>query len=289
MKRFSLFISAVLLAVSSCGRNGLYISVDNTTWEYMKGNQKAWVSFLDDERVSLIAVNYETDAYQTFSGLFDVDGHRVNITSGTGSSVKMIRTFSHLKNSSNKNYWTKKPAAPDNLPGSVWACLLDDDFLVTYFRGDGTCVEGVFENASHKEGVEYGWKWDTAPYSAEGYGFVSGDSNGTFYGEFLHLDSVIIPRVNSVTAMDGSSSLKGTAWVYDTSGFPGLLIFTSARDFIRIQVSSAAVFSVLEGTYALKGNSLEFVTDSEELNKTCTVSDGQFTYLEKTYSLVHSF
>ena len=112
----------------------------------------------------------------------------------------------------------------------------------------------------------------------------------SFFGnKFMVLDSLAVPCVSTIADTEGTSSLKGTLWTYVSSGYPGFILFSSATEFVRVLVSSNIVYSVLRGEYKLKGNSLEFKTDSEELNRTCTVSDGRFTYLDKTYSLVSSF
>ena len=101
MKRILLALSVLLLSVS-CGKNGLYISVDNTCWEYTLDDQTAWVCFQDDEQASIVQANYGSNNYQTMHGTYVVDGHRVEVTTGS-KLTRLIRTFSHLKNSSSKN------------------------------------------------------------------------------------------------------------------------------------------------------------------------------------------
>lgn len=289
MKRILYALLLPLLAAVSCGRNGLYISVDNTAWEITMDTQVGWPVFLDDEHVSLIQLNYDTHYYQTMNGTFQVDGHRVDV-SADGSAVRMVRTFSHLKNSSNKNYRSIKPEEPGDIAGSVWAVLKSGDLQLTFFQGDGTCISGVYENVTHREGIHYGWSWTSARYAVNGNQLTAGTTSGTFYKGFLRMPSVAVPRVSESTHPEGTSSLKGTVWKYNNAGsYPGFLIFTSATEFVRVLVQNATVFTTLEGTYRLKGNSLEFHTDSEELNRSCTIADGQFTYLEKTYSIVSSF
>ncbi len=287
MKRF-FYAAAVLFAAVSCGKNGLYINVDNTVWEYTTDTQTAWVDFLDGERAGIIGTNGSN--YQTNTGTFTVDGHRVLFTSEDGFSNQFVRTFSHLKNSKNKNYWTKSPEAIGNPKGSVWAAIVEGNLQMLYLADNGYTLEGSFKNVSHKEGIPYGWSWKQKLYSTSGSRFVHGDEEGTSYGGFIRLPDYCIPCVNTPKEDAGfGGDLAGTVWTYETSGYPGFIIFTSNTEFTRVLVSSVYVFSVLNGTYSIKGNSLEFITDSEELNRTCRISDGRFTYLEKTYSKAASF
>ncbi len=290
MKRF-ITAAIVILSAVSCGKNGtdgVYISVDDTCWEYSTDTQVAWPCFIGEETASLIVHNSEVDAFQVLNGTYTLDGHRVDITAE--SSVRMIRTFSHLKNSSNKNYTRIRPSAPESLEGSVWATMKDGDFSFIYCRGDGSGFAGTYPNVNRKEGFPYGWNWEKNVYTASGTEFSSAAGSGIFYGnKFLVAEHVALPCISTVSDTDGDSPLKGTVWTYVSSGYPGFILFTSATEFVRVLVTSTVVFYVLKGEYSIKGNSLEFKTDSEELNKTCRISDGSFTYLDKTYSLVSSF
>lgn len=286
MKRFLYALLIVIYTASSCGKNGLYINVDNTVWEISANNQVGWPCFLDDEHVSVIQVNYENGYYQTLNGLFTVKGHRVDV-SASGTSLYMVRTFSHLKNSSNRNYKCLSPEAPESLVGSVWAYLMDGDFHFYHFLGNDTYRKGVYKNIVHQEGLKYGWDFSTVPYTVSGSHFTSEDGNGYFYkNNFLRLDTVAIPFVCLQENKGGKSSLQGTVWTYQSNGYPGFILFTSDRDFVRILVSSSTVFGTLTGTYSVKGSSVEFQTEAAELCETCPIANGQFTYLEKTYSLV---
>lgn len=290
MKR-NLFAIILLVLSVSCGKNGtdgLYISVDNTCWEISNETLVAWPCYIGDELATIIQYNKAYDAFQVMNGTYSLDGHRVDVAAE--QAVLMIRTFSHLKNSSNKNYIRIQPSAPESMGGSLWATLRNNDFHLVYHRQDGTFMAGTYANAVHKEGIPYGWSWKTGSYSVNGNQYVAGDDKGTFFGnKFMVLDSLAVPCVSTIADTEGTSSLKGTLWTYVSSGYPGFILFSSATEFVRVLVSSNIVYSVLRGEYKLKGNSLEFKTDSEELNRTCTVSDGRFTYLDKTYSLVSSF
>lgn len=286
MKRFVYKLLIVVFAVTSCGKNGLYINVNNTAWEISSNTQVGWPCFLDDQHVSVIQVNNANGYYQVLNGTFSVKGHRVDVTAD-GTSLYMVRTFSNLKNSSNKNYRKLSPEAPEALDGSVWACLKDNDFTFYYFQDNGTCRKGTYQNVSHREGFDDGWSFSNLPYTASGSHFSTADGEGYFYGNaFLRLDSVAVPFVSTPENKDGTSSLKGTVWTYNSgSAYPGFILFTSAKDFTRILVGSNVIFAVLTGTYEIKGDSVAFQTEAAELCETCPIEDGQFTYLKKTYSL----
>ena len=288
MKRFIYAILLLVFTVTSCGKNGLYINVDNTVWEISSDSQVAWPCFLDDQHVSVVQVNHDVGRFQTLNGSFYVKGHRVNVDAD-GSSILMVRTFSHLKNSKNKNYRSKNPANPVGVGGSLWGFLKDGDFHFAYLRQDGVYVEGNYKNVAHQEGIEYGWSWNTGAYQVNGNQFLAGETKGTFYGEFLRLEETCAPCISVIDNPEGTSSLKGTVWTYNTSSYPGFIFFTSSTEFTRVLVLNSTIFDAMEGTYALKGNSIEFTGSSTELDEKCTVSDGRFTYLEKTYSLVSSF
>ena len=72
MKRFVYTLLIVVFAVTSCGKNGLYINVDNTAWEISAGTQVGWPCFLDDQHVSVIQVNNANGYYQVLNGTFSV-------------------------------------------------------------------------------------------------------------------------------------------------------------------------------------------------------------------------
>ena len=283
MKRF-FFALSLLLAVS-CGKNGLYIRMDNTAWETTEDTQVAWPVFLDGERVSLIQADMSSGLYQTLNGTYAVDGHRVLLTVD-GTSLHITRTFSHLKNSKNKNYKRLSPVTPVSASGNLWAGLKDGNLRFLYLSPGGKCMEGTFTNVEHKEGIRADWSWKRMDWDVNGNQLVTGDVAGTFYEGFLRLDTEIIPCISTVEDPDASSSLKGTIWTLQTSSYPGFILFTSATEFTRVLVQSGVALKVLRGTYVRTGNSIEFKTDSMELNQVCAIQGSRFTYLEKTYSRV---
>lgn len=287
MKRFLLAI-IVLFSVLSCGKNGtdgVYISVRNSCWQIATETQVAWPCFIGNDIASVVQVNYEYGAYQIMNGSYTVDGHRVNIAAE--SSILMVRTMGNLKNSSNKNCTRLTPEAPSPLEGTLWVSMKDYDFTFVYHGKDGEYLAGDFFNFTRREGFPYGWNWETGTYAVNGTEYVLEDEKGTFYGDkFMVMKELAIPRVHKAKNLEGTSSLKGTIWTLQQgSGYPGFILFTSATEFVRVLVNSNIIFVVLEGTYSLKGNSLELETNAEELCRTCTIEDGKFTYLQRTYIL----
>lgn len=287
MKRFIIAI-IVLFSVLSCGKNGtdgVYISVRNSCWQIATETQVAWPCFIGNDIASVVQVNYEYGAYQIMNGNYTVDGHRVNINAE--SSILMVRTMANLKNSSNKNCTRLMPEAPSSLEGTLWVSMKDYDFTFVYHGEDGEYLSGNFFNFARREGLPYGWDWETGTYAVNGNQYVLEDKKGTFYGDkFVVMEDLAVPRVHKAKSMAGTSSLKGTVWTLQQgSGYPGFIIFTSATEFVRVLVNSNIIFVALEGTYSLKGNSLELETNAEELCRTCTIEDGKFTYLQRTYAL----
>ncbi len=287
MKRFIIGIIA-LFTVLSCGKNGtdgIYISVRNSCWQIAIENQVAWPCFIGNDIASIVQVNYELGAYQIMNGSYTVDGHRVRVAAE--SSVLMVRTMSNLKNSSNKNFTRLAPEAPSSLEGTLWVSMRDYEFNFVYHGEGGEYLSGVFYNFARREGLPYGWDWEVGTYAVNGSQYVLEEENGTFYGDkFMVLDNLAIPRVHKARSLTGTSSLKGTVWTLQQgSGYPGFILFTSATEFVRVLVNSNIVFVVLEGTYNLEGNSLELETSAEELCRTCTIENGKFTYLQRTYAL----
>lgn len=286
MKRF-IIAAVVLLSVLSCGKNGtdgLYISVRNTCWQVSTETQRAWPCFIGSDVASVIQTNTESGAFQVLNGSYTVDGHRVNINAE--SSILMVRTFSNLKNSANRNCQRLSPEAPSALEGTLWVTLKNYDFIFVYHGKDGEYLAGNFFNFTRREGFPYGRDWETGTYAVNGNQYVVEDRKGTFYGDrFVILEDYAIPRVFKADHLEGSSPLEGTVWMLQSSGYPGFIFFASATEFVRVLVNSSTVFLVLEGTYRIKGNSLEFETNAEELCATCTIEDGKFTYLRRTYVL----
>ena len=287
MKRYFYALCALLLTLS-CGKNGWYINIDGTYWSITSDTQEAIPCFVDDTHASIIQINLVNKYYQTQHGTFSLDGHRVEIDADN-TEIRFTRTFSHLKNSKNKNFSSMYAGAPSQPVGSVWATQKDADLLFTYLGPDGKYLSGTYANMTRKEGIDYGWSFTGGTYAVNGSHITTDKATGTFFGgKVLSWDTYSVPLVSVSALPEGSSSLEGTVWTLQSADYPGFILFTSATEFTRVLSLSNIVFGVLSGTYTLKGNSLEFTTDSQELNRVVTLEGDRFTYLEKTYSLVPS-
>lgn len=156
---------AMLLMAVSCSKilEPLYIGISNTTWSYTLDDQRALVHFGSDDRVTIVQRSNGNGAVQFNNGTYSVDGHSVDILSDEGTSNRLVRTFSHLKNSKNKNFSTFKPQEYASLDYTVWTSLRKDVFRLVYFTPDGKTEQVSFKNVTHEEGVPYGWEKGRLP------------------------------------------------------------------------------------------------------------------------------
>ncbi len=290
MKRKFYVFALIILAVTSCGKNGLYINVANSLWEIHTETQIGFVGFLGEDCASTIQTDFTQGYTQVMNGTYTVDGHAVDIAPYVGTGNRLVRTFSHLKNSRNKNLTRLSPDAPENLEGSVWVVLEKANLHFVHFRADGKVIGGYYPNVVRQEGHSYGWNWGASSYSLSDNRLSMGTGNGgtLYHKDLLALDEFCVPCASTLKGKYSTSgALAGTVWAYQSSGYPGFIIFTSDTEFTRILVMSNVIFGTLSGTYELKGNSL--VMDTEELHETCNIAGDQFVYLEKTYKLVKEF
>ena len=287
MRRY-LYILAFLLAVmaTSCGKKGIYLYVGGSVFKIQEEGQLAYVSFPDDDFASVVQVNTTQGGFQTMNGTYTAKGHNLDLALGE-NSLHLVRTFSHVKNSKNKNLTPVKPMAPDQLAGSVWAVLTANNFFFSYFRPDGHFTSGRYYNVSHREGIPYKWMWSIDPYTVNGNQITSGGVSGTFFeGQLLMLQTLSVPHVTSLAgnASFTRSDLTGTVWTGYNGIYPAVVIFTSDTEFTRLVVSSDIVFSWLNGTYELNGSSLTMRVG--ELSDECSIADGTMTFFERKYSWV---
>ena len=125
----------LLFGLTSCRMDSLYIQIPGTNWSIEQGNQRLMVHF-GDERFASIQRNNETGGLQVTNGTYTTKGHSVAVTADHDGSIhKLVRTFSHLKNSSNKNFSSFWPEAPETMENTVWTTIL---------------IAGIF-----KEGIHY--------------------------------------------------------------------------------------------------------------------------------------
>lgn len=157
-----------LLATVSCNIDFLYIQLPDTSWFYELGETQAWIHFGPGDRVTIVQSEPSS-------------GHSVMITEDGGASRKFTRTFSHLKNSKNKNFSRIGPVDAGSLSGTVWAAVRKDSLLVLSF-GPGTRAEkAVYKGISPGDG-----SWtsrEEQDYALTGsHVALEGGESATFYG-----------------------------------------------------------------------------------------------------------
>ena len=289
MKRIFYTLTLLLLVfATSCGKKGIYLYLAGTQWKIESGEQAAYVGFMDDDFCSAIQVNYDQAATQTQNGTYTAQGHNLDLALTSGNSVHMIRTFSHIKNSNNKNLKPMKAQAPGNLIGSVWAVLSANNLYFAYFGSDEELLSGRYYNITRQEGLPYKWMWSYEPYTLNSNQISSGKYSGTFYeDQVLALSTVAVSHVSDLEEKNPTftqSSLTGTAWVGLNGTYPIVIIFTSDTEFTRIMVSSSIVFAWKTGTYKLHGSSLTMAVG--ELTDDCTIANDSFVFFERKYTRV---
>lgn len=283
-------LAAAFLALVSCKKmmEPIRVQMPGTYWSYSQESQIARMGFSDGTHVSVLQRDTSSNTCQAEHGTYTTDGHVVLLTGyNWPQDIKLVRTFSHIKNNStNRNLTPLSPVAHKSLAGSVWTTMVNDNLNIVFFDHDGTCVDASFINTIHKEGKPYGWQWGRKEYSLNGSKLTVGTGiTATLYSDFMQVDTLSVLR--SAPAVDGSASsaLAGTVWTYKTSGYPGLIIFTSGSTFTRILTSSRLVYTFMNGTYQLSGTSLT-MTDGGEIEETCQLSADRFTFLERNYEKV---
>lgn len=286
MRKLTL-IAAALLALVSCKKmmEPIRVQMPGTYWSYSEGKQTARIGFSDGKHVSVLQMDTTSHICQAIHGTYTTDGHEVLLTGDNWSQdIKLVRTFSHVKNnSSNRNLTPIYPVAHESLAGSVWTTMVNDNLNIVFFDHDGTCLDATFKNANHKEGTPYGWQWARKDYSLNGKQLTVGAGiKATMYEDFMQVDTLSVLRTAPAVENQGTSALAGTVWTYETSGYPGLIVFTSASTFTRVLVSSRITYSFMNGTYQISGTSLA-MTDGADIKETCQLSADRFTFLEKNY------
>lgn len=284
----ALYILTILLIASSCKAimEPIRVQLDGTFWSYSTDDQTARVIFPDDTHVSVLQLDMSTGYTQSLHGTYYTDGHAA-ICNGEdwSSEVKFVRTFTHLKNSkTNKNLTELSPRSPGSLAGSVWAVLENRNFHLAYFCGDGTCIDGTYKNVNREEGVPYGWTWSRADYTLSGSRVEAGQFKGVLFDKFMVVDTMAVMIATPAPESSGTTALTGTVWEYESSSYPGALIFTSDTTFTRTLVGSKIIHETKEGTYHLDGTSITMSVDGKE--ETCQIEGGRFTFFSRRYRMV---
>ena len=287
MKRL-LVIVLVLLGFTSCGKllEPLYVHLPGTNWYYEQDGKRAFVHFEDNGKASVLQKTIITGAVQQNQGDYVADGHSVVITCPDGTTFKLIRTFSNMKTSKNKNMTRFFPVSYDGVAGKVWAGVDMADLYVYYFKDGENLVSAKFTVTQYEEGVPYGWKIENIPYKLNGCTFTAGGKTGWLYSELLFADGIWHTNYPTPSGGSGSADLAGTVWVNrnGTSTSAGILIFDSGYSFTRVQVwNSKTQFMVERGTYTKEGNILNMKLD--EMKDVCTITGNTFRFMERTYGL----
>lgn len=255
----------------------------DTYWSYSIEDQTARVCFMDDVHTSVIQHIFSSGSTQAAHGKYTADGHSVVLDGENWSkSIKLVRTFSHLKNSStNKNMTPLYQKSHKSLAGSVWATLVNGNLYVVLFDGNGKCTEAAFNNVTHKEGLPIGWSWNRKDYSLNGSSVDVGDQKARLFEDFMVIDTLAVLR-SCKAVEDNASSLTGTFWpTTATNTYPGVIVFTGASTFTRILANSSLVYQTNEGTYTFDGTTFEF--DLGDKKETCPLNGDRFTFLGKEY------
>lgn len=278
----TIVVLLTLLAAVSCNIDFMYIQMPNTSWSITEGDQRAFAHFSTNGRATILQRNTESSAVQMINGTYTADGHAVDVVSDEGSTNRLIRTFSHLKSSKNKNFSTFKPEDYADVDNTVWATILRDNLHVYYFEPDGTSKFYTFVNVRHEEGLPYGWSREIGTYSLVGSHLSIGNESAILFPEVMLVDDTWYMHFppNEDT---GKSDLKGTAWTYVTSSFPGMIIFDTNSSFTRILVASRILFQASRGTYTQDGDVITMTLDGKI--EQAVIADGKFTFMERTFSL----
>jgi hypothetical protein len=289
MKKKS-FLSAIVLLVSalvSCQKDSLYLQVPGTCWTLSNDSQDAYISFHDGTHVSVLQTAKEKSLIQTLQGTYVTDGHRVDIAGSDGSAINLVRTFTHLKNSKNKNFSQVKPESWESVAGSIWASVRDNNLYVVYFPDGERCANITYRNVSREEGVHYGWDAIiTVPYELSGNQLKANAYTATLYKSFLTFNNTGAICVNSgMEEKNGSSVLEGTIWAYNNTGYPadtpGIIIFHSPTRFTRIMGMTAFVLETVSGAYSVSGDTVKMTIDGK--SESCLLSGNSFTFFERKY------
>lgn len=277
-----LALTTALLAAVSCKMDFLYIPLPNTSWTYGEGDQRIFVHFGTGERATVLQRNSATGSVQVLNGTYTANGHAVDFTSDEGTTNRLIRTFSHLKTSKNKNYSRFNPEAYDNVDHTIWATIIKDNLFIDFLAPDGAYTHFLFKNVRHEEGVPYGWSKEKGTYQHIGSQVLIEEDSGLLFPEVM-LKNEAWRMHFPVNEDKGKSILQGTSWTYDTFSYPGIIIFDTNSSFTRILVASRNQFQTMRGTYSYDGATITMDLDGKK--EVCIVAENKFTFLERTYTL----
>ena len=287
MRKFLLSLPALLLFLSSCNlHDRLYIDLPDTAWRYEADGVTTWVCFHDGTNASILQYNSATGRYQTDHGTYSVDGHSVDIYPSTASTYSLVRTYSNLKHfTSNKNFTKLQPKSYPSVEGSVWAAVDTNDLHILYLGGESVCADICYRNVTRKEDKTYGWSAARSSYVSSDSMLDAGGVSASLYGDLLYQTCYSMAICSQPVEEEGTSSLKGTLWTYNNTGYPAdspyIVIFNGKDTFTRIYGVSAIGFVVENGSYTISDGTVEFTLGDK--TRSCSISGDSFTLWERTY------
>lgn len=267
-----LFLLTALLAVlplcQSCQLfDALYISLNGTCWFYEDGTQRAIVSFGPQDQMSVVQRDNSNGALQCMHGTFTTKGHSVYLNATDGTGKKLTRTFTHLKNSKNKNFTRLQRQSQKSVGNGVWSTVENRDLAVCYFKDASSALFSEYTAGA--------WSSKTLPYTLAGSELTLGASRVALFPEVLLLEHRLYLRFPSPDG-SGESEVAGTMWLCPVGGAaPYLLIFDTGYSFTRIAVAGTSLVQVFRGTYTQSGQTLTMNLDGT--TKVCTIANDRFT------------
>lgn len=287
MRRALTFIIIIAAAASlaSCSKllEPLYIHLPGTEWVYELNGKRAYIHFDLDGTACVLQKDLATGAIQENHGTYSCDGHRATISCEDGTAFNLIRTFTNLKNSKNKDMGRLTVQKPSQREQSVWVGVNDGDLYVYYFPNEDQLTLASFVVTKYEEGVPMSWEVKDMPFTAGNYIWTVDGNTAWLFSDIMLLDNrwhVTFPEPEG----SGNSDLVGSIWYYmgGTSTSPGLLIFDTGHSFSRVQIYSGTQMIFDRGVYALNGDTLTMTLNGKSDN--CTISgENTFHFMERTY------
>ena len=283
----AILVTAGLLFAVSCGKllEPLYVHLPGTSWFYEQDGIRAYVHFGDDVNASVLQKTVTPGTVQQNNGSYVAGGHNVVVTCPDGTEFKFIRTFSHLKTKDSKNMSRYSPQSYNTVEGKVWAGLNAADLFICFFKDGENLVRAGFTVAQYEEGVPFGWKTETIPYTLNGSSFTAVGETGWLYSEMLFADGIWYTTYPTPDG-SGASDLAGSVWVNRNGGdsSAGLIVFDSGYSFTRVQASNTGNQYRLErGTYTREGDVITMKMNGAQ--EDCSLSGNTFRFLGLTYGL----
>lgn len=292
------FSAVLLLALNSCSKEVLFLPLEGTVWSLTLGDVTTWVCFHNADSASLVQNNAALGRVQADHGTYTADGHIVTVKTQYASEFLINRTFFNLKrNGRNDNYTQLSPISYQTLAGSVWMTPVNNTLHLAYFTSGSECVDVTYTNITRQEaGPAYGWSNSKKTANIKGSSLEVGGLSATTYKGLITSGVYALQSICDPLEEDGTSSLKGTVWTYNNTGYPAdvpvVYIFNGKDSFIRVSgvwagtVSDSRInpiiFDVVRGTYTESGGTLTVTMG--ETKESCPISGSSFTLFERTFN-----